>query len=132
VTKTRLLLLAAVPLVIVVTVGVLVMLPRSKVTKANFARIQDGMTEAEIEEIFGEPRSSTIRTGAKLWGVWRADDGISGDEVCIDLSNGYVSQKHWHIETESILVNLRRRFPLPFVERPPRRNAFRVLPKAEW
>jgi hypothetical protein len=53
-TKKRLLLIASMPLAIVVILGVLVMLTtRSNVTKANYDRIHEGMTRAEVEQIFG-------------------------------------------------------------------------------
>jgi hypothetical protein len=56
VTGKRLILIASVPLVIVVTLGVLALLPpddRPGVTKANFDRIEKWMTKAQVEEIFG-------------------------------------------------------------------------------
>jgi outer membrane protein assembly factor BamE (lipoprotein component of BamABCDE complex) len=54
--KKRLLLIASLPLTIALTLGVLAMLPPPPgVTKANFDRIQEGMTRAEVEEIFGKP-----------------------------------------------------------------------------
>jgi hypothetical protein len=50
VTKKRLLLLAAVPITIAVILGVLSILPsRPGVTKANFDRIEEGMTRAEAD-----------------------------------------------------------------------------------
>jgi outer membrane protein assembly factor BamE (lipoprotein component of BamABCDE complex) len=54
-TQKRLALIAAVSLAIAaVMVGVLVMLPPGPgVTKANFDRIEKGMTKAKVEEIFG-------------------------------------------------------------------------------
>ena len=55
VTKKRLILIAALPLVIVaVTLGVLAMLPPGPgVTKANFDRIEKGMTLAQVELLLG-------------------------------------------------------------------------------
>jgi hypothetical protein len=56
-TKKRLLLIALPLIVVAVTFGVLAMLPpRPGVTKANFDRIEKGMTQAEVEErFFGVP-----------------------------------------------------------------------------
>src|ERR1017187_4650698 len=53
-TKKRLILIASLPLTIAVTVGVLALLPPSPgVTKANFDRIQDDMTNADVKQILG-------------------------------------------------------------------------------
>src|ERR1035438_9324153 len=74
-TKKRLLLIASLPLVIVVTLGVLAMLPpRPGVTKANFDRIEKGMTRAEVEQIFGG-KGEMARLHAIVDGNWGADDG---------------------------------------------------------
>ena len=61
VTKRSLLLIASLPLTIAVTLGVLAMLPaifppKPGVTKANFDRIEKGMTMTEVEAIFGGGR----------------------------------------------------------------------------
>ena len=49
-TKKRVALLAVLPLTVAVILGALEMLPpRPGVTKANFDRIQEGMTLAEVE-----------------------------------------------------------------------------------
>ena len=53
-TIKRLILLASLPLMIAVALGVLAMLPPGPgVTKANFDRIEKGMTTAQVKEIFG-------------------------------------------------------------------------------
>ena len=103
-TKKRLLLLAAVPLIIAVTVGVLAMLPPSPgVTKANFDRIEKGTTKAEVEMIFGGE--------GKFWdgqvgGVcWIANDG---SVAVVDFVADYVAKKHWHDSNETILDKFRR------------------------
>ena len=77
-TKKRLFLLASLPLTIAVIFGVLAMLPPSPgVTKANFDRIQEGMTKAEVEDIFGrttwktEPHWRRSHTNE----IWSSDDG---------------------------------------------------------
>ena len=76
-TKKPLLLIASLPLTIAVTLGVLAMLPpRPGVTKANFDRIEKGMTLAEVEAILGKNHSAyfvsmklTIRPrfGTRIW-----------------------------------------------------------------
>lgn len=118
-TTRRLLLIAAVPLTIAVIVGVLALLPlgdRPGVTKANFDRIEMGMTLAQAEEIFGgkaktiEPWFGGIRDnpGAKV-AVWEADDKSKAGIV---FMNGCVWHKEWADSTESFLNKIRRWFHL--------------------
>src|SRR5436853_7092996 len=54
----------------VVLITVLLMSNGPGVTKANFDRIEEGMTLQEVEQVFGRP-------GKYTWGgyYWRADDG---------------------------------------------------------
>jgi hypothetical protein len=60
--KKRLALIAVLPLTIAVILGVSAILPpRAGVTKANFERVQDGMTLAEVEGIFGEKARHSTR-----------------------------------------------------------------------
>jgi hypothetical protein len=78
-TTKRLLLFASLPLAAAVTLGILSILPyRPGITKANFDRIEKGITKAEVERIFGEPAvvsfSVSFPTGATGLG-WRADGG---------------------------------------------------------
>ena len=102
-TKKRLLLIAAVPLAIVVVLGVLSVLPsRPGVTKANFERIEEGMTKAEVEGIFGREGKMG---GVKLWMFWEADDG---SEAGIAFIDDCVVSKRWHDSTETILDKIRR------------------------
>jgi hypothetical protein len=111
-TKKRLLLIAAVPLAIVVTLaigvtlGVLVMLPpRPGVTKANFDSIKPGMKKAEVEEIFGReaqrmipildvgfPKPPLFVPGAVL-AVW-VTDNRSG--AYITFRDDCVTHATWH------------------------------------
>ena len=100
-TKKRLLLIAFLPLTIAVTLGVLAMLPPSPgVTKANFDRIQEGMTLGEVEAIFGREGQMTE------WGrYWKADDG-SG--AFFQFRDHCVVYREWYESTETILDKLRR------------------------
>ena len=99
-TKKRLLLIAAVPLAIAVILGVLVMLTtRSTVTKANFERIQEGMTRAEVEEVFGEKGEQEL-PGIVAAYVWYADDG---SWTAIDFVDGCVVRKSWHDSADGFL-----------------------------
>jgi hypothetical protein len=102
-TKKRLLLIASVPLTIAVTLGVLAMLPPSPgVTKANFDRIQDGMTRAEVEQILG---GKGKMGGVKLWRFWEGNDG---SEAGIAFIDDCVTEKRWTIYNETILDKIRR------------------------
>ena len=108
--KSRLL-IATVPLVIVVTLGVLAMLPPSPgVTKAKFDRIEKGMTRAEVEAIFGRPREPIPTIGG--WLYWDSDDG-SVAAFGFELFNDCVTDKHWVNSTETILDKCRRWLHLP-------------------
>jgi hypothetical protein len=101
VTKNRLLLLASLPLTIVLAIGVLGMLPpRPGVTRANFDRIEMGMTEAEVEEIFGG-KGKQEQCGC----VWNAYDGswstMTFDHDCVDT-------KRWTDSDNTFLHRIRR------------------------
>src|SRR5262249_31338430 len=90
-------------LVIAMTLGVLVMLPpRHGITKANFGRVQDGMTFDEVKVIFGGPDSFTDpsiegqeRRGELVW----VNDDKSGATICFD-EEGKVFDKSWGDSTE--------------------------------
>ena len=71
-TKMRLLLYASLLLAIVVTIGVVAMLPPTPgVTKANFDRIQVGMTLKEVESIFGMAGTGSDANGFTLY-YWKS------------------------------------------------------------
>jgi hypothetical protein len=108
-TKKRLALIAVLPLAIAVTFGVLAMLPpRPRVTKANFDRVEKGMTVAEVEGIFGQSGELLIIEGdpREEGKIWWADDG-SWARVGID--EGRVTEKkHWNDSGEKFLDKIRR------------------------
>ena len=109
-TKKRLLLLAFLPLVIVVTLGVLAILPPSPgVTKANFDRIEKGMTKAEVEEIFGG-KGELFHEDDKALMYWDADDG---SVAWIRFQGDCVDGKGWLDSDEPILDKIRRWLRLP-------------------
>jgi hypothetical protein len=95
-TKKRLLLIASLPLTIAVILGILAMLPPSPgVTKANFDRIEKGMTRAEVEEIFGREGQRSFMRRPGLDGFrW---DGEGKTIASIWLANDCVSEKEWHV-----------------------------------
>lgn len=108
-TKRRLLLIASLPLTVVVTLGVLAMLPsddRPGVTKANYDRIKRGMTKAEVEEVFGETSDLGMRLNSAITYEWRHTDG-SCAEVTFSLG-GLAARKQWHDSNESFLDRIRR------------------------
>jgi hypothetical protein len=91
--RKRLILLAAVFLVLLASaVSICVLFPRTQVTRENFLRLRDGMTEAEVEEIFGE-RSEPWHYNAKSFfgspRLW-AGDGIA--YVTFDTKRGLVGK----------------------------------------
>ena len=69
---------------------------KSKVTRQNYERIHNGMTETQVEEILGKPTEMKSEMGLQdlgefdSWIYWHR-----GAMVMIDFSNGYVSDKSW-------------------------------------
>jgi hypothetical protein len=106
-TKKRLLLIASLPLVIVVTVGVLAMMPpRPGVTKANFDRVEKGMTRAEVEEIFGEKGDvwyGVAQVGQAM--LWTARNGST---AIVEFVDECVAIKQWTDSNETLLAKIRR------------------------
>ena len=111
-TKKRLLQIASLPLTIVVILGVLTILPhRPGVTKANFDRIEKGMTRAEVVAIFGEKGNWWDGAGQKwLPMCWTAKDG-SG--AVVEFVEESVAIKQWTDSNEAILAKLCRWLHLP-------------------
>lgn len=103
-TKWRLLLVAF-ALVIAVPFVVQAMLPSGPgITKANYDRIQDGMTFDEVRAFLGGPDSFTdpsiegsARRGELLW----VNDDKSGAAVSFD-ENGKVFDKWWADSSEGL------------------------------
>jgi hypothetical protein len=96
-----------------IVLGMLAMLPpRPGVTKANFDRIENGMTMVEVEKIFGGkgheiliPATDSVFVGFRVWFAWTASDG-SG--AVITFSHNGVEHKGWEDSTETILDRIRR------------------------
>ena len=111
-TKKRLLLIASVPLIAAVALGVLSILPpRPGVTKANFDRIEKGMTKAEVEAIFGEKGNwwdGAAQKGQAM--CWTAKDG-SG--ALVEFVDECVAIKQWADSRETVLDRFRRWLHLP-------------------
>jgi hypothetical protein len=107
-TMGRRFILIALPLAIVVTLCVLAMLPPCPaVTKASFDRIQEGMTKAEVEQIFGGEGHGNWGNHPLegSWYVWIADDG---SVAFIHILDGCVRGKEWHDSHETFRDKIRR------------------------
>jgi hypothetical protein len=99
--------------------GVLALLPPCPgVTKANFDRIQKGMTKGEVEGIFGG--KGEIVANGMVWSAeegnfvfnprrigccWSADDG---SRAVIEFSDDCVDLKDWRGSNDTMLDKLRR------------------------
>src|SRR5438045_683724 len=72
------------------------------VTKANFDRIEEGMTLQAVEQILGRP-------GQYTWGGyhWEADDGATVF-VVYDFDGASAGRKFWRDSRESPLDKIRR------------------------
>jgi hypothetical protein len=106
-TKKRLILISTLLLAIAVTLGVFAMLPAGPgVTKANFDRIHEGMTKAEVEKIFGREGKEGARSGVETSFLWAADDGRWSTNIW--FANNCVTEKHWHNSDEPIFKRIRR------------------------
>lgn len=98
-----------------VALAVFAMLPTHPgVTKANFDRIEKGMTRAEVEAVLGI--ESTPLLEIRKWlpstsgEVWHHADGSS---ATIMFDNGRVYIMHWSESTESLTDKLHRWLRLP-------------------
>jgi hypothetical protein len=109
-TKKRLILFAVLPVTIATVVGLLALLPPwPGVTKANFDRVQEKMTAAEIEEIFGRKGIVRMRGEIELRS-WRGDDK---SEVWVLLRSDRVTGKKWFDSPETLPDKLRRWLYVP-------------------
>jgi hypothetical protein len=114
--------------------------PPSRVTRENFLRLRKGMTEAELEEIFGErsqdweaPRKSTFGLTWRLW------SGTGTAYVTFDGRRGGLVGKSWIEDgysstTKENLERVRVGMTLAQVEavfgRPP--DAFLITAPSPW
>lgn len=98
--------------------GILAMLPpRPGVTKANFDRIQNSMTENDIDTIFGAKKASDFSVpGPSSFPhmprilTWQNDDGARAQFVLI---GGKACGKTWHPSNEAFYAKVRRWFRQP-------------------
>jgi hypothetical protein len=128
ITKKRLALIAVLPLTVAVTLGVLAMLPPGPgVTKANFDRIEKGMTLAEVEQIFGEKGEPSLLNTVKdkklvflqvfgekgeapagTWMEWDADDGSGATILFEDGADGHIIRMRWYNSHEHLVQKIGR------------------------
>jgi len=95
-------------------IGVVVLLPEeASVTKTNFDRIEKGMSQADVEAIFGSgpwcPMMWLGCCGIHVE-VWKNQDG---SEANITFNLDSVDSKSWTASSESIVGKLRRWLHFP-------------------
>ena len=74
--------------------GLALLLACSKVTQANFAKVQEGMTEQEVIALLGEPTESNSVNVLGISGT--TSRWVSGDaEIVIRFVNGQVALKRF-------------------------------------
>src|SRR5262245_42301234 len=80
------------------------------VTKANFDKIEEGMTLEEVESVFGENGSVVIGWAGvpTTFYHWSSPRAFNHGAASIEFSNNRVSYKRWYIVDEPFLVKLRR------------------------
>jgi hypothetical protein len=120
-TKKRLIIIiVALLATIAMTIGVLAMWPSSPgVVRANFHRIENGMTMEEVEAIFeGEPGQQMITQGLAGFPVipdnisafyWKEEDGSF---ALVIFRDDRVSDKQWGNSEETVFEKIRRRLHL--------------------
>ena len=103
-TKKSMALIAVLPITMIL--GTLAVLPaRPGVTKANFHRIQEGMTRAEVEETFGTRGVKFTTLNGLEFVRWVGDDGSSVNFV---FENDSVTWKNWRTRSETMPDKIRR------------------------
>jgi len=83
---------------------------RPGITKANFDRVEDGMTVANVEAIFGESASAfgwVCHSGSRIskFAEWQGRDGAIAGVVFV---KDVVTMKAWTASTESFAGKIRR------------------------
>jgi hypothetical protein len=92
------------------TLAVLALLPpRPGVTSANFERIEDGMTQEEVEKILGGPAAdwfSPKRGVSVTYFVW--DHPYDRTQVFVGFRDNHVIQKEWGGPPDTFMQKLKR------------------------
>ena len=94
-----------------VTLFVVAIMPaRAGVTKANFGRINLGMTRAEVATILGTPVYGYQECELAPWvDYWNHDDGK--DACVVEYFEGGVVDQHWLRDRETMVEKIRRWLP---------------------
>jgi hypothetical protein len=100
-TRVRYILAAIFTLAVVGFVTVALWPPSPGVTHANFDRIQDGMTVAEVEAIMGKP-DQRLGTERQWWTL------PSGNSATVVYSEELVTEKIWPDADETIVRKIWR------------------------
>jgi hypothetical protein len=79
--------------------------PLPGVTKANFDRIQEGMTLVQVEAILGEPAKDFMGEGDFTGHLWAHENG---SRVWIVFRGGLVLETEWIEGTETTTQKIRR------------------------
>ena len=108
--KRRLLLLVGLTIAAVAVPVVLALLPHPGVTKANFDRVQNGMTKAEVNQFLGVERAFAGDFDGSM-AIWDGDDGSKA--IIQFHADGSAYIKEWRPSTESITDKFRRWLHLP-------------------
>jgi hypothetical protein len=93
------------------TLAVLVLLPpRPGVTKANYDRIEEGMSLAEINAILGRPPDMVEGGAEEMWHGWIGEDGFvhvvfAGDSTFV--------RKEWRDSPRTLSEKVRQWLHLP-------------------
>jgi outer membrane protein assembly factor BamE (lipoprotein component of BamABCDE complex) len=98
--RRRKLVVALAGLTVVIAAGVVVLWPQtSRPTAEDIARIKNGMTRAEIEEILGAPGDLTT-----AFTRFQANDDYVGSDYVRKSENGEVVWEIWITDVQSISV----------------------------
>jgi hypothetical protein len=113
-TKRRLLIGAAIlTACVALAFAVVAMLPSQPgITKANFDRIEAGMSQAEVKAILGEPSDSSVGDFVPNTGTlqWNREDGT---QIWVQFVADKSTRTNFHASTETIFDRVRHWLNLP-------------------
>ena len=95
-----------------VIAAALTMLPENRPTntKTNFDRVEEGMTEAQVQAIFGRPYAQAMFSGECTHSVWDSEDGAF---ALVTFVGDTVRVKSWHIPNETLVEKVCRLLCMP-------------------
>jgi len=85
----------------------------SGVTKLHFDVIENGMTRADVEALFGKAPEADFADAGGLhrWASWRSDDGAASADIV--FFEDKVIDKGWIESNQNIFARIRRWLSLP-------------------